>query len=92
MFNIIDWEKKIITYSIILLPLSLVFSIAVAELLVLIINIFFILEIVKKKFRFDKFSLFICLFVIYVTIRSITYENSLEIKSTVFYFRFFLFS
>ena len=53
---------------------------------------FFLYEIIKIKFKFDKLSLFLLSFIIYVTIRSITFDGGFEIRNTALYFRFLLFS
>lgn len=78
-----------------LLPIFLVLSRFMADLSICICGILFLISVVKKKewfyFNNNFFYLFL-LFFFYVFIRSLFTLNTISIGSTVFYFRFGLFS
>ncbi len=78
-----------------LLPIFLVLSRFMADLSICISGILFLISVVKKKqwfyFNNNFFYLFL-LFFFYVFIRSLFTLNTISISSTVFYFRFGLFS
>jgi len=77
------------------LPIFLVFSRFIADLSICVCVILFLVSVVKKKewFYFNNifFYLFL-LFFFYILIRSIFTLNLISIETTIFYFRFGLFS
>jgi len=77
------------------LLIFLVFSRFIADLSICVFVIFFLVSVVKKKewFYFNNifFYLFL-LFFFYILIRSIFTLNLISIETTIFYFRFGLFS
>ena len=78
-----------------LLPIFLVLSRFLADLSVCICGILFLLSVIKKKEWFyfnNNFFYFFLLFFIYILIRSILTLNLVSIGTTIFYFRFGLFS
>tara|TARA_B100000686_G_C16682841_1_gene912972 strand:+ start:23 stop:1288 length:1266 start_codon:yes stop_codon:yes gene_type:complete len=83
--------KKIPTYLISLIPLSLIAGPFVAELILLVLSIYFILKISKNEFFLLKnkfFSGFI-IFCLYISIRSLfTDQIFISLKSSLLYFRF----
>jgi O-antigen ligase len=78
-----------------LLPIFLVFSRFIADLSICVCAILFLVSVVKKKewfyFNNNFFYLFL-LFFFYILIRSIFTLNLISIGTTIFYFRFGLFS
>ena len=85
----------LINFLIFLLPFSLVFSIFIADLIVVLFSFFLLyLIFVKKKYFLIKndffiFGLFICLFFIFLSFTS--NDILLSLRGSLFYFRFFLF-
>jgi len=83
-FNISEYTKKINLLILIFLPLSLLVGSGVINLLVILFNIFFIVEIVKKKetnFLKNKTFYLLILLWIYLIINAaigINFENSLN--------------
>lgn len=78
-----------------LLPIFLVLSRFLADFSVCICGILFLLSVIKKKEWFyfnNNFFYFFLLFFIYILIRSILTLNLVSIGTTIFYFRFGLFS
>jgi len=78
-----------------LLPIFLVFSRFMADLAICVCGILFLLSVIKKRewfyFNNNFFYLFL-LFFFYILIRSIFTLNLISIGTTIFYFRFGLFS
>lgn len=89
---IIKNKDIIIKYLIILLPITLVLSIFLAELFLLIITVFFIKDYIKEKKKYKNFLfIFLSLYVSYISISSISFDQGLNFKSYFFYFRFLLY-
>jgi len=78
-----------------LLPIFLVFSRFMADLAICVCAILFLISVMKKKewfyFNNNFFYLFL-LFFFYIFVRSIFTLNLISIGTTIFYFRFGLFS
>jgi O-antigen ligase len=78
-----------------LLPISLVLSRFVADLSICICGILFLISAVKKKEWFyfnNKFFYLFLLFFFYIFVRSLLTLSTTSIATTIFYFRFGLFS
>ena len=79
---IIKNKDIIIKYLIILLPITLVLSIFLAELFLLIITVFFIKDYIKEKKKYKNFLfIFLSLYVSYISISSISFDQGLNFKS-----------
>ena len=87
--------KKIPTYLISLIPLSLIAGPFVAELILLLLSIYFIFKINKNEiflFR-NKFFIGFIIFCTYISIRSLfTEQIFISLKSSLLYFRFAIYS
>ena len=89
---IIQNKDIIIKYLTILLPITLVLSIFLAELFLLIITVFFIKDYIKEKKKYKNFLfIFLSLYVSYISISSISFDQGFNFKSYFFYFRFLLY-
>ena len=85
-------KDKLIKYLIISIPVTLVFSIFFAELILFIISLFFIRDYFKeKKNKKNWFYILVAIFVFYVAMNSVSFNQGLNFKSTFFYFRFLLY-
>ncbi len=85
-------KDKIIKCLIILLPIALVFSIFISELILFLISIFFIKDYLKeRKSKKNFFFIFLFFFFLYISISSISFDEGITFKSTFFYFRFLLY-
>ena len=87
--------KKIPTYLIALIPLSLIAGPFVAELILLLLSIYFMFKINKNEiflFR-NKFFIGFIIFCTYISIRSLfTEQIFISLKSSLLYFRFAIYS
>ncbi len=89
---IVQNKDIIIKYLTILLPITLVLSIFLAELFLLIITVFFIKDYIKEKKKYKNFLfIFLSLYVSYISISSISFDQGFNFKSYFFYFRFLLY-
>ena len=89
---IVQNKDIIIKYLIILLPITLVLSIFLAELFLLVITVFFIKDYIKEKKKYKNFLfIFLFLYVSYISISSISFDQGFNFKSYFFYFRFLLY-
>lgn len=85
-------KDKLIEYLIISIPVALVLSIFFAELILLIISIFFIKDyFIEKKNEKNWFYVLMVFFVFYIAMNSVSFNQGLNFKSTFFYFRFLLY-
>lgn len=85
-------KDKLIEYLIISIPIALVLSIFFAELILLIISIFFIKDyFIEKKNEKNWFYVLMVFFVFYIAMNSVSFNQGLNFKSTFFYFRFLLY-
>lgn len=85
-------KDLIIKYLIILLPVTLVLSIFFTELILLIIMIFFFIDFFEEKKNYKNFFyIFLFLYVLYISISSVSFGQDQIFKSTFFYFRFLLY-
>ncbi len=86
----------IINFLIFLLPISLVFSIFVADLIIVLFSIYLLyLIFIKKNYFLLKndffiFGILICLYFIFLSF--ISNNMYLSLRSSLFYFRFFFFA
>ncbi|MBK69579.1 MAG: hypothetical protein CMF54_07305 [Legionellales bacterium] len=87
--------KKLQQWFILLIPISLVFSIFAADLLVLITSVIFLIsQIVNKKYKIflNKYFVFFFIFWIYLILNSIlSYDVELSLSRSIPYIRFGLF-
>ena len=86
---------KVNSVLIYLLPIFLVLSRFMADLAICVCAILFLISVIKKKEWFyfsNPFFYFFFLFFFYIFVRSIFTLNIISIGTTVFYFRFGLFS
>ena len=89
-------DIKIISLCILMLPFALATGPFLPDLIASIVAIFFLYSIFKyKNYDFLTNKIFIVLFIfnIYIILRSLISENILlSLESSLFYFRFLLFS
>ena len=86
---------KVNSVLIYLLPIFLVLSRFMADLAICVCAILFLISVIKKKEWFyfsNPFFYFFFLFFFYIFVSSIFTLNIISIGTTVFYFRFGLFS
>jgi len=86
---------KVNSVLICLLPIFLVLSRFMADLAICVCAILFLISVIKKKEWFyfsNNFFYFFFLFFFYIFVRSIFTLNIISIGTTIFYFRFGLFS
>ena len=87
--------KKIPTYLIALIPLSLIAGPLIAEIIFLVLSIYFIIKFDKNDIFLFKNKFFICfiIFCLYISIRSLfTDQLYISLKSSLLYFRFAIYA
>jgi len=88
--------NDLIGIMLIILPIALISGPFIPDLLVVLISIFFLIEIYlnkRLKYLFNFYSLIFLLIYIYLIFNSLISNNPLlSLESTLFYFRFFLLS
>ena len=87
--------KKIPTYLISLIPLSLIVGPLIAEIIFLVLSIYFIIKLDKNDIYLFKNKFFICfiIFCLYISSRSLfTDQLYISLKSSLLYFRFAIYS
>ena len=83
--------KKIPTYLISLIPLSLVAGPFIAEIILLLLSLDFVFRFSKKEIYYfrNKYFVFFIIFCLYISLRSLfTEQIYISLKSSLLYFRF----
>ena len=94
---ILSKKDTVISFLIASIPVFLVFSIFIAEVILLIISILFFFDLYKAKTIKKRFTdyfllnIFLLSYFLYVSLNSIFLEGDLLIRSTIFYFRFYIY-
>ncbi len=88
--------ENILLYSLILIPPFLITGPLIPEILMNLSNIIFLYLVISKKdypYLYNKYSLFFLIFYLYINFNSLFSENIfISLKSSLFYFRFYLMS
>ena len=87
---------KILTYLIILIPITLITGPLIPEIILFFVIIIFLYQVIRNRqfnyFR-NTYSYFFLLFFTFINVKSLFVEDIfLSLKSTFFYFRFYLMS